>query len=363
MKYRYSILGLVTLLLTASACTPTAQDESEAGLIPEVSSTKVQNVEVVHPETRAFVAEILISATAEANQKVTIYSMENGYVSEIRKNIGDMVQKGEVIAVLENPEIGRYYEEKKAKLDAKKSTYDRIKSIESETPGLTSKQMVENAKAEYLSAKASFNAIEDHLGFLNVKAPFSGKITKRLVDHGALVQSGLTQSNPQPLFEIQEIDPIRLTLPLPESDIASIRKGMDVTISFPELAGADFVAKVSRTAGALDPASKTMQVEIDIANPDGRIKPGMYAKAKLQMTGSENVVSLPITAQAMAQNQVFVWVVENDIVRKIPLRKGLSNKDYFEVLNPEITEESLVITQGKGLVKAGQKVNPIIKSK
>lgn len=362
MKFRYSILGFTALLFATTACNPTTQDKSEASLIPEASSSKVQNVEVVHPKSRAFVAEILISATAEANQKVTIYAMENGYISEIRKDIGDMVQKDEVIAILQNPEIGRHYDEKKAKLDAKRSTYDRIKSIESETPGLTSKQMVENAEAEYLSAKAAFNAIEDHLGFLNVKAPFSGKITKRLVDHGALVQSGLTQSNPQPLFEIQEIDPIRLTLPLPESDIASIHKGMDVTISFPEMPGDDFIAKVSRTAGALDPASKTMQVEIDIVNPEGKIKPGMYAKAKLQMTGSENVVSLPITAQAMSQNQKFVWVVEDDIVRKIPLRKGLSNKDFFEVLNAEITEESLVITQGKGLVKAGQKVNPIIKS-
>ncbi len=353
---------MLAALLFLTGCNSESTDKSEASLVSEIASSKIQNVEVVHPKPRAFVAEILISATAEANQKVTIYAMENGYVTEIRKDIGDMVQKGEVIAVLENPEIGRHYDERKAQLDSKRSTYERIKSIESETPGLTSKQMVENAEAEYLSAKAAFNAIEDHLGFLNVKAPFSGKITKRLVDHGALVQSGLTQSNPQPLFEIQEIDPIRLTLPLPESDIASIRKGMDVSISFPELPGDDFQAKVSRTAGALDPASKTMQVEIDIANPNGRIKPGMYAKASLQMTGSENVVSLPITAQAMAQNQKFVWVVEAGIVRKIPLRKGLSNKDFFEVLNAEITEESLVITQGKGLVKAGLKVNPIIKS-
>ncbi len=110
-------------------------------------------------------------------------------------------------------------------------------------------------------------------------------------------------------------------------------------------------------------ASKTMQVEIDIDNPSGFIKPGMYAKALMQISRRESVLSLPVTAQWIFQNQPFVLVVKNDKVERIPLRKGLSNKDYVEVLKPEITESSLVIVQGKGLVQPGQIVKPVLKIK
>lgn len=322
---------------------------------------KIQAVEVVKPQKRAFNAEILITGTAQPNQKVMLYAMESGYIQNIYKDIGDFVNKGQSIASLANPEVSRAFDEKKAILKAKKSIYERLKSIQEKTPALTSLQMVEDAEADYLTAKAAFNVFQDRFSFLQVQAPFSGIITKRMVDKGALVQSGLTQTNPQGIVEIQQINPIRLTLPLPESDVASIKKGMEVNVSFPELPSKSFAAKVSRTAGALDLASKTMQVEIDIKNPKNTIKPGMYAKAKMQITSRENVLSLPVTAQLIAQNQAFVLIVRNEKVEKIPLRKGLSNKEYFEVLNAEITEEDLVIVQGKGLVQAGQKVKAVLK--
>jgi len=103
-------------------------------------------------------------------------------------------------------------------------------------------------------------------------------------------------------------------------------------------------------------------VEIDLDNSDSKIKPGMYAKALIRVTSREGVISLPITAQSIFQNQPFVLVVNDNTVERVALRKGLANKDYFEVLNSEITENSLVIVQGKGLVKTGQVVNPVLKS-
>ena len=358
----YIVTSLFATSLFITSC-GTEQNDGNPATETLVGGNKTQSVEVEKPQQRSFTAEVLITGTAEPNQKVTLYAMECGYVQKVSTDIGDVVQKGEIIAELANPDLNRQFEEKKAHLDAKKSTYERLKSTYEKTPALTPLQMVENAQSEYLTAKAAFNTVQDRLSFLNIKAPFTGKITRRLVDHGALVQSGLTEDNPQGIFEIQEISPIRLTVPLPESDIAAIDKGMEVTVTFPELPGESFKVKVSRTAGALDPASKTMQVEIDIDNPKGFIKPGMYAKALMQISSRNSVVSLPVTAQWLYQNQAFVLVVNKDnIVERIPLRKGLSNKDYFEVLNPEITENTLVIVQGKGLVKVGQIVKPVIKS-
>jgi membrane fusion protein, multidrug efflux system len=323
---------------------------------------KTQSVEVVHPKKRSFLAEVLITGTAQPNQNVVIYARESGYVEDIRKDIGDAISKGEVIAVLSSPELSRMYEEQSAQLDAKRRIYERLKSTYEKTPSITPLQILDEAEANFLSSKAEVGSIQDRISFLQIKAPFSGVITKRLVDHGALVQNGLTEDNPQGIVELQEIDPIRLKIPLPECDVSAIQPEQAVSIIFPELPGDTVFAKVSRISGALDPASKTMRVEVDIKNSKGTIKPGMYAKAIMKIDRQENVLSLPVTAQWIFQNEAFILVVKDDVVERIPLRKGLSNKDYMEILNPEVTEETMVIVQGKGLVSAGEKVLPILKN-
>jgi len=236
-----------------------------------------------------------------------------------------------------------------------------LSSVYEKTPALTNIQMVENAEAEYLSAKANLDAVNNRIGFLTIKAPFSGIITKRFVDKGAMIQSGLSQSNPQALFELQEISPIRLTIPVPESDAVGIQKGMDVEVTLPELSGNSFMAKVSRTSSVLDPMSKTMQVEIDLPNPDGKILSGMYAKALLQINSRENILSLPMITKVSHKNEDYVLAVVDGVVKRLPVKIGLSNQDYFEVLNDEITAETQVIIKGKSLVKPEQIVEPILK--
>ena len=163
-----------------------------------------------------------------------------------------------MIATLKKPELTRQLENKQAQLEVKTTMYERLKSIYKKTPALTSIHVVENAEADYLSASSEVNIIQDRLGFLQVKAPFPATITQRFIDKGALVQSGLTQSNPQGIVELQQLNPIRLTIPLPESDIAIIQKGTEVSVTFPELPGTSFKAKVSRISGALDASSRTM---------------------------------------------------------------------------------------------------------
>ncbi|MFT7614691.1 MAG: RND family efflux transporter MFP subunit [Parvicellaceae bacterium] len=360
----YIFISVVAVSLGLISCD--AKDEltnASAGSQQIEESGFIQSVEVVKLEQRSFVAELLISGTAKPNQQVIVYAMESGYVKSIKKEIGDQVKKGELIAVLSNPEVARLYEQKKVQMDVNKSTYERLKSTYDKTPSITPKQILEEAEANYLKLKAEVGAVSDRLGFLSIRAPFAGVITKKLVDNGALVQSGLTENNPQGIVEIQETSIIRLTMPLPESDVASVKPGMNTTVLFPELPGESFNAVVSRTAGALDPASKTMQVEIDLDNAEGLIKPGMYARIKMQVSSQKGVLSLPVTAQWIYQNQPFILVVNNNIVERIPLRKGLANKDYFEVLNGELAAESLIITQGKGLVRPGQEVKPVLSAK
>ncbi len=351
-----SITGLAVLLSTLTSCNNQEKETEQT-----TANDKIQKVEVVKPEQRSFKAEVLITGTARPNQIVTLYAMESGMLMQMRKDIGDKVKQGETLAVLGNPELQQQQIKWQAETRAKKANYERLNSVYEKTPALTNIQMVENAEAEYLTAKANLDAINSRIGFLIIEAPFSGIITKRLVDKGAMIQSGLSQSNPQALFELQEINPIRLTIPVPESDAVGIQKGMDVEVTMPELSGAAFMAKVSRTSKVLDPMSKTMQVEIDLKNPEGKILSGMYAKALLQIDSRENILSLPVIAKVSYKNEDYVLAVVEGKVKRLPVKIGLSNQDYFEVLNDDISVETKIIVEGKSLVKPEQTVEPILK--
>lgn len=352
-------LSVALLFVVLTSCSNKKNKTSEDSGNP---ATKTQNVEVVHPQNRSFTAEVLITGTAQPNQMVTLYAMESGVLSEIRKDIGDKVSRGEIVAILENPELLQHQIKLKAEFQSKKSIYERLRSVYEKTPALTNLQTVEEAEADYLVAQANSDALNSRLDFLTVKAPFSGTITGRYVDKGSLLQSGLNQNKPQALVEIQETNPIRLSIAVPESDAVAIKKGIEVQVNFPELSGEIFKAPISRTSGALDPLSKTMQVEIDLENAGGKILSGMYAKVLLQIQSRENILSLPILSKVRFQNEDYVFVVETGKVQRLLIKTGLSDKDYFEVLNAEITQESQVIVNGKGLVNPGQIVNPVLKS-
>lgn len=354
------------MILTASVltCLLSCQSKKTATnkSAEEQQSSKVQTVGVIHPTHQDFTAEVTIAGTANPYQKVMLHAQEKGYVKSVKKDIGDNVKKGEVLAILDNPELYRQKEKLEAQLQAKKSVYDRLNSIQAKTPALTTLQQVEDAKADYESAKAELDAVEDRISFLAVKAPFNGIITKRLLDNGALVQSGLSNPGASAIYEVQQTNPIRLTIPLPEVDATTIKKGMTATVTFPSLPGKAFQGKVSRTADALDPESGTMQTEIDIPNANGEINPGIYAYVTIRISSRDSVLSLPVNVKIFYQDAPFLLIVKNKQVKRIPLKEGLFNKDYFEVLNPDINAGSKVIVEGKNLVQPGDIVEPILKT-
>ncbi len=322
----------------------------------------IPTVEVVNPQTRSFQAQVMITGTAMPNQTVQLHAMESGQVVRLGKDIGDRVKKGELIATLENPELAEQELRLQAQFNAKSATYNRLQSTYEKTPALTNLQLVEESEAAYHAAKAELDALKHRIAFLQVKAPFDGVVTKRMVDLGALVQNGLQQNQPQALVEIKEIDPIRLTIPVPESDAVSLRKEMVAEIQFPELGTEKISAPISRLANALDAKSKTMQVEIDLSNSDYKILPGMYARVLINLQSRENILSLPLLTKISHNNEDYIWIVEEGKARRINIRSGLSDKEFFEVFHEHIDEHTQVILKGKSLVREGQIVSPKIKT-
>ncbi|WP_394767617.1 efflux RND transporter periplasmic adaptor subunit [Ferruginibacter sp.] len=260
-------------------------------------------------------------------------------------------------------------------LAGKKSIYERLKKVYEKTPQLTTVADVDKAKAdyetsnamltvetnkseaEYQSLLAQLKAIDLQIFYLNIKAPFSGVITNRFIDKGAVIQNGLTNSSSMPMFELQSLIPIRLTLDVPEADATVITQNTKAAVSFPELPAAKYDAIVSRIAYGLDEATKTMKVEIDLPNKDLKIRNGMYAKVFLQRGRHKNVLSVPNEAIGNVQRQSFLYVVNEGKVKKINIQTGIQDNHFTEILNAELKETDQVIIQGKELSSDGAMVN------
>ena len=352
MKTNFFITLLAFFLLS---CSDNENQQSEK----TIQTEKNTNVKVVNPQQRSFTSTLQIIGNALPNKQVNIHAMEGGFLSELKKDIGDKVQKGDILAVLNNPELTRELEINKVAKHVAEANYLRFKKVIAKTPELTTLQEFEKIEATYLMANAKYKATINRDSLLSIRAPFSGMITTRNVELGALIQSGINNANAAALFEIMDMEIIRLTIALPETEVDNISKGMQAEISFKELPGQQFSAQVSRMANAIDNRNKTMQVQLDIPNRNGKIKAGMYANVAIQLQSSGDKISLPNEALIAIKSEFFILQVKDGIVKRTLIKKGLSNTHFFEVLSNQINEKSKVIVEGKAMVKDGMKVKAI----
>ena len=352
MKTKIFITFLVFVFLS---CSDSKNQQSEK----TQTDAKTTIVKVVNPEQRSFTSTFQIIGNAMPNKKVEIHSMEGGFLSVLKTDIGDKVQKGAVLAVLNNPELARELEINKVAKEVAEANYLRFKKVIEKTPELTTLQEFEKIEATYLMANTKYKATANRDSLLTIRAPFRGVITARNVELGALIQSGINNSNAVALFEMMDMQTIRLTIALPETEVDNISKGMKAEIYFTELPGEHFSSQVSRMANAIDNRTKTMQVQLDIRNQNGKIKAGMYANVEIQLQSTGDKISLPNEALIAVKSEFFILQVKEGIVKKILIKKGLSNTQFFEVLSNEVNENSNVIIEGKAMAKEGMKVKAI----
>ncbi len=363
------------------------------------SNTEPRNIPTVlvaTPQQHSYNAPLQITGIAKPNQMVKLYAMTSGYLKVLKADIGSFVKEGQVLAVLENPDLYRERDKIRAELKeksslyfrlknnreqtmvgadikAKKALYDRLKSIYEKTPQLTSINDLERAEADYKralaqatdeqditgsgyeAANAKVRNINMQISYLMVRAPFSGVITNRFADKGSLIQNGLNNNSSMPLFELQDLQPIRLQINIPETDAVLIDKNTIAEITFPELANSKFSATVTRNAYSVD-ETKTMKVEIDLPNKDFKIRPGMYAKVNIKRSGHEDALSVPNEAIGNIKGQSFIYVVQNGKAKKADVKTGIRDEKYTELLDAPLKETDMIIVQGKELVSDGAAV-------
>jgi RND family efflux transporter MFP subunit len=355
----------------------------------------------VEKVTREDLARTLeLAAEFRPYQEVSLHAKIAGFLKAIHVDVGDHVKKGQLIAELEAPEMTQELTQaegtlKRSQLDVDRAraelqrseaqhsirqvSYERLSAVVEARPNLVAQQEIDDASSRLQEADAQLSVAREAissseqqvqiatagkerfdtmLAYLRITAPFAGTITKRLADPGAMIQAG-TASNVQamPVVELSEVDRLRLVLPVPESVVPRVRANAPVEVRVDALKRV-FQGRISRFSGKLDSATRTMETEVDLDNPDSVIKPGMFGYATLELEQRQGVLTVPVQALSGRSAPITVLVIGADKrLQERQVTLGLETPSRIEVLSG-LREGEMVIVGARANLRAGLLVDP-----
>jgi RND family efflux transporter MFP subunit len=333
----------------------------------EAGKNDLQAVMYVPVKRGSQKVDMVLPVSLYAMQETTIYARTNGYLKRWQVDIGDQVKAGQILAEIEAPEVDRELDQAhasraqvKAHLELARVTAERYGALlkeEAVSPQEVDEKygLHEVRKADYAAAEANLRRLEQMKSFQRVTAPFSGTIVARNVDVGSLIQAGSASSSGW-LFKLAQTETIRVHAAVPQSSMRMIKPGMTVDLVVPELGERVFPAKVMRSAGAFDSATRTMVVEMHVPNRGGPLLPGMYAQAKINLVNSEPNLQIPINALMVGGEGTRVAVVDTSgIIHIKPVKVGRDFGKEVEIL-AGLTDNERVINNPRDSLVEGSKV-------
>jgi len=319
-----------------------------------------------------------------ANQQTLVYARASGYVNRWLVDIGDHVKKAQLLVQLDTPELDKQLAQARASLSQTVAALAQAQSNreladitarreanlfakmlisaqendQAQTQAAVWKANVNAAKANVAAQRANVGQLEQLVSFGKVYAPYDGTITRRLVDVGTLVNAGAGTSTAA-LFEIASTDPMEAFVDVPQVFAPSVRVGAEAKIAVRNFRGRVFAGKVTRTAGALDPASRTLRTEIDLPNPNGELLAGMYVDVSLDVAVTHQIIRVPSSAIIADSRGVHVAVVDGSgKVKLVAVTTGLDNGTTIDVV-AGLSGGEQVISAPPGGVTDGMQVTPV----
>jgi len=387
--------GIITLLkrldwrvvgfLLVAACSIPVWRAINAHAKPGVVPAECLPIAVAKVIREDLAQELVCEAELRPYQEIDLHAKVAGYLQKICVDIGDRVQAGQALASIEIPELQD--DIKGAEAALKRNTeevaraeaayeeahlvYTRLAAVEKTRPNLIAQQEIDAAnerdrstasalaaaKAQVEVAQAELSKLKTMLKYSQITAPFSGVITKRYADPGALIQAGTSSSTQTlPLVRLSQNDRLRLDVPVSVSYVAHVNVGDSIEIRMPALEKC-FTGKIARSTRKVETSTRTMQVEVDVENADLKLIPGMYASVVLRLEHRENALTVPIEAVSRQKScTVFVVDKENKVEER-PITLGLETPHKIEVLTG-LNENDFVMIGSRSQVKPGQKVEP-----
>lgn len=300
-------------------------------------------------------------------EQVNIYPKIKGFIKKIYVDRGSHVNKGQILAVLEAPEIGEQYAASKSSTNSayqkylfSKQSYNRLKEA-SRKNGAVAGIELERAYAQFLGDSASYksslsesSASGQIKNYLRITAPFSGIITGKFISEGALVGDNASKS--EPLFQLSQQNKLRLTVGIPEKDAHSLPVGTTATFTVVDFPGKTFMATLSRNSGALDVTSRSVIAEFDVPNPGTELRAGQYAKVIIRLRRTQPTLWVPATSVVQAQAGVFVIKAQGNITKRISVQTGGTKDILIEVFG-NLQKGDTLLQKGSEEIKEGIKIN------
>ncbi|RQZ47803.1 efflux RND transporter periplasmic adaptor subunit [Burkholderia sp. Bp9099] len=304
------------------------------GIVPRIDARAAQRAQVAAQQ--ALPVSVIVPGTAPADQTLTlpgsvapyadasIYARTSGYIAHWSVDLGTHVKAGQTLAQISAPDLDAQLRQARADEASAQANYDYAKSTAQRWQDMLKTQSVSqqdtdtkvadmNAKRAMLaSAQANVAHLAELVSYESVTAPFDGVITARSVDVGTLVTAGGTPGSPGlsgELFHLEQTDTLRVFVDVPQDSATGVSTGTSVYLTTQQYPGRRFAARVARTAGAIDPVTRTLRVEIDVDNRDGALMPGAYAQAHLVVPSAAPALDLPVSALLFRPNGVTVATV------------------------------------------------------
>src|SRR5437660_2748367 len=333
-----SIVTILAILVIFGAWRRISERHDQQNFVQRTTQLEV-NVATAQRDSKP--KELILPGTFQAFNQTTIFPRSNGYVESWKVDIGDNVQAGQLLAEIATPEVDQQLAQSRAQQEIAKVTADRWRDLLEKK--VVSKQEYDQDEKAYEAAKANLQQLEKIQGFQQIVAPFTGKITARNIDVGTLVTAG-TGNSGTPLFNMVQSDPLRVYVYVPQTNAASMREGLKAKILVQERPGQDFEGIVTRTAGALDPTSRTMQVEVQVPNHDGNLYAGMYGQVKFLLPDDNAPIVVPADAFVFrAQGPQVVTVTNDNRIQWQQISVGRDFGTRLEVLDGLAENRKVVI--------------------
>jgi RND family efflux transporter MFP subunit len=359
---------VVAILMVAGGFALVRRFTERGALAKETERLAVPTVSVSKPSAEPAADELVLPAQLQPYVESAIYARTNGYLLRWTKDIGSQVKKGELLAEIDTPEIDQELSQAKAaqqqtvaQLQLAKSTAERWANLRKTDS--VSQQEADQQSSAYTQAVANNAAAEANVrrlqqleSFKHIYAPISGVLTRRNTDVGALITAGSSGTGKE-LFDIAQVDPLRVFVSVPQANAGSMRAGLPAYIELSEHPGQKFSGKVVRTSDAIDPATRTLLTEIDVPNPQEHLLPGSYAEVHFAVPVQIARLSVPVNALLFRPEGPRVAVVGPD--RKVHLKAINIGRDYgikVEILGGLDPNDQIVVNPADSL-EEGQEVN------
>lgn len=338
--------------------------EAKAELRQVALKSAIPSVNVVYPKRGAEAEEIELPGNTEAFTDTPIYARTSGYVKAWFVDIGARVRQGQLLAVIETPELDQQLRVAKADLENALANFQIAQITATRWQNLlktdsVSHQEADQAESDLHSKKAlvdSNRANVDRLGqlqsFERIVAPVDGVITARNTDIGALIQADTT--TPKEIFHLSAIQKLRIYVPVPEVYAPSVKTGDKIAVTLDAFSGEIFTGTLVRNADAIDPATRTLVVEVDVENSSGRLMPGAYAFVHFKVPATNGAVTIPSNALLFRSEGLRVGVVRNSHVALISITVGQDYGDAIEVLSGLSARDAVIVNPSDSLADGAQ---------